>query len=108
LFVARVLRPQQLTSAGPLWVLDLNRLRRTEADRHELLVMQALRVLAERAANLWECSGGRGTLGVKGLARWASGAVGTGRLLDHLRAVLALRARKNGWDSIPQVLQCDL
>lgn len=108
LFAARVLYPQQTTSAGTLWVLDFNRIRLTEADRHELILFQTVRVLTEQVSNVWKKTGGAGTLGVKGLARLA-GFAGKGnasdRLFRHIGDVLALRAKANGWECVPAVLQ---
>jgi len=111
LFSSRALRPQSLTSAGPVWVLDLDRIQLTEADRHELILFQTVRVLTEKVSNVWKQSNGQGTLGIKGLARLAKFARGrhpSRQLLDHICDVLALRAQKNGWTNVPAVLLFDL
>ena len=111
LFSARALRPQSLTSAGALWVFDFDQIRLTEADRHELIIFQTVRVLTEKVSNVWKKTEGRGTLGVKGLSRLAQfvrGRSASHRLLGHIRDVLALRAQKNGWPVAPAVLLLDL
>lgn len=110
LFSSRALRPQSLTSAGSVWVLDLDRIQLTEADRHELILFQTVRVLTEKVSNVWKQSNGRGTLGIKGLARLAQFArrQPSQQLLNHICDVLALRAQKNSWTNVPAVLLFDL
>ncbi len=111
LFSSRALRPQSLTSAGPLWVLDFDRIQLTEADRHELILFQTVRTLTEKVSNVWKKTDGRGTLGVKGLLRltqFVRGRQDSHQLSGHIRDVLALRARKNGWAASPSVLLLDL
>ena len=111
LFSARALRPQSLTSAGALWVLDFDRIRLTEADRHELIIFQTVRVLTEKVSNVWKKTEGRGTLGVKGLSRLAGFVRGrrmSRALPGHISDVLALCAKKNGWPVAPSVLLLDL
>jgi hypothetical protein len=111
LFSSRALRPQSLTSAGTVWVLDFDKVRLTEADRHELILFQTVRVLTEKVSNVWKKSGGQGTLGIKGLARltkFARGRQPARQLTDHIRDVLTLRAQKNSWSTTPAVLLVDL
>ena len=107
LFSARIVHPQRLRSAGTLWVLDFNFIPLTSADQHELILLQAVRVLTERVATVWEKADGRGTLGVKGLARLASFVRSTA-LHQYICDVLALCARTKGWSSTPDVLRLDL
>jgi hypothetical protein len=107
LFAARILRPQSLASAGTLWILDFERVQLTEADRHELVLFQTVRVLTEKTACVWGKTDGRGTLGINGLhrlTRMVRGRQASSQLLGHIRDVLALRARKNGWADVPSVL----
>lgn len=111
LFSSRALRPQNLTSAGTVWVLDFDKVRLTEADRHELILFQTVRVLTEKVSNVWKKSSGQGTLGIKGLARltkFVRGRQPARQLTGHIRDVLALRAQKNGWSAAPSVLLVDL
>lgn len=111
LFSSRALRPQSLTSAGTVWVLDFDKVRLTEADRHELILFQTVRVLTEKVSNVWKKSGGQGTLGIKGLSRltkFARGRQPARQLTDHIRDVLTLRAQKNSWSTTPAVLLVDL
>jgi hypothetical protein len=107
LFSSRALHPQQLASAGTVWVLDFNQIRLTEADRHELILFQTVRVLTEKVSNVWKNTNGRGTLGVKGLSRLTTFVRFRGvsrQLPGHIRDVLALCAQKNGWANTPAVL----
>jgi len=111
LFSSRALRPQSLASAGAVWVLDFDRIRLTEADRHELILLQTVRVLTEKVSKVWKKSGGHGTLGVKGLSRLEQSVRGrppAQRLIGHIRDVLNLCSQKNGWTGVPAVLLFDL
>lgn len=111
LFSSRALRPQSLASAGAVWVLDFDRIRLTEADRHELILLQTVRVLTEKVSNVWKKAGGRGTLGIKGLARLEPSVRGrqpAQQLTGHIRDVLNLCSQKNGWAVAPAVLLFDL
>jgi len=111
LFSSRALRPQSLASAGTVWVLDLDQIRLTEADRHELILFQTVRALTEKVSNVWKKSDGQGTLGIKGLARltkFVRGRHPAKQLIDHINDVLGLCARKNGWSASPCVLLIDL
>ena len=111
LFSSRALRPQNLTSAGTVWVLDFDKVRLTEADRHELILFQTVRVLTEKVSNVWKKTNGQGTLGIKGLARltkFVRGRQPARQLTGHIHDVLALRAQKNGWSATPSVLLVDL
>ena len=107
LFSSRALRPQTFTSNGAVWILDFNRVGLTEADRHELILFQTVRVLTEKVSNVWKKTDGRGTLGIKGLSRLAQfvSKQRESRLLPgHIRDVLELSAKKNGWGHVPAVL----
>lgn len=111
LFSSRALRPQSLTSAGTLWVLDFDKVQLTDADRHELILFQTVRVLTEKVSNVWKKSAGQGTLGVKGLPRlmrFVRSRRTSPQLSVHIQDVLALCAQKNGWNHTPAVLLLDL
>jgi len=113
LFSARVLRPQDLSSVGQAWVLDFDAIALSEADRHELILFQTVRILTEKVSNVWKKSNGQGTLGVKGLRRLTRflhprGAQMNAQLVDHIFDVLTRCAHENGWDQTPAVLQIDL
>ncbi len=111
LFSTRVLHPSHLASVGPLWILDLNKVQLTEADCHELILFQTVRVLIEKISILWKESDGVGTLGVKGLHRTMGQFCGRSlsqRLLDYMRATLIHCAEKNRWDNTPSILLMDL
>lgn len=107
LFSSRVLRPQTLQSSGTLWVLDFNRIHFPDEAKHEILLCQTARILAERTCCLWGKTGGAGTLGLKGLFTLAE----TFRLKnipheirDHLNAVLKHSARLRNWPHTPETL----
>jgi len=111
LFSSRALRPQSLTSAGALWVLDFDKVQLTDADRHELILFQTVRVLTEKVSNVWKKSAGKGTLGVKGLPRlmrFVRGRRMPPQLPRHIEDVLTRCARKHGWSHTPAILLLDL
>lgn len=113
LFSAGALRPRQLASAGAVWVLDFDRVRLSEAERHELILFQTVRRLAERAYSVWKRSDGPGTLCVKGAGRLVRFLRPRGRraadeLLGHLRDVLAVQARRHGREAAPSILFLDV
>lgn len=111
LFSARALRPVDLHSAGRIWVLDFDAVHLSDADRHELILFQTVRVLAEKVSNVWKKTKGRGTLGVKGLgevARFMRSRRTPDQLFDHIHDVLARCAKEQGWDHVPSLLQIDL
>ncbi len=113
LFSARVLRPQDLNSVGRAWVLDFDAVDLSEADRHELILFQTVRVLTCNVSNVWKKSNGQGALGIKGLRRLTNfmrprGVEMSAQLFDHIRDVLTRCANENGWEQVPAVLQIDL
>ncbi len=111
LFSARTLRPLDLNSAGRIWVLDFDTIHFSEADRHELILFQTVRILTEKVSNVWKKSSGQGTLGIKGLDRLTRvrpSRRATNPLVDHIHDVLTRCAREHRWDHVPSVLQIDL
>ena len=115
LFSSRALRPLRLQTVGreATWVLDLEKIHLAEADRHEMILMQTLRVLTEKVSNVWKQPGGQGTLVVKGLPRVTefirqrSGCAAP-QLISYLQDVLSRCAERNRWASTPSVLLLDL
>jgi len=112
LFASRALRPAELVSMGEgnLWILDLSRIERNEAQAHEMLLFKTLRVLTEKMACLWKKTEGHGALGVKNLRLWTAFAPPalTGQLFTHLQDVLAYEAKSRGWTNTPAVSMIDL
>lgn len=116
LFSTRALRPLTLKTvrAEAVWVLDLDKIHLTDADRHEMILLKTLRVLTEKVSNVWKKSEGRGALVVKGLPRvthFMNSRCKTTAGPDavrYLQAVLQHRAANNSWTSVPSVLLLDL
>jgi hypothetical protein len=116
LFSSQALRPLRLKTAGggeSTWVLDLERVVLSEADRHEMILLQTLRVLTEKVSNVWKKTDGNGTLVVKGLPRLTAFVQPrTGRalpqMIHYLQDVLQRSADRHGWSSVPSVLLLDL
>ena len=122
LFSTRVLRPLRLQTVGKeaVWVLDLEKMHLSEADRHEMILLQTLRMLTEKVSNVWKPvppkaakQGGQGTLVVKGLPRVTDflrqrTGCAAPQMIGYLQDVLHRCARRNGWSSTPSVLLLDL
>lgn len=115
LFSSRALRPLRLQTVGEqtAWVLDLNRIHLAEADRHEMILLQTLRTLAETASNVWNKTDGQGNLVVNCLSRFSGAASSSRRksvsqMRSYIQDVLERRAARNGWSSVPSVLLLDL
>lgn len=108
LFSSHALRPLQLHTVGAqtVWVLDLERIYLTDADRHEMILLQTLRSLTEKISNVWETSGGQGTLAIKGLR--CLHAFSPDHLPGYLSDVLRRCAGCCGWSCVPSVLLLDL
>lgn len=115
LLSSRALRPLRLKTvrAQAIWVLDLDKIHLTDSDRHEMILLQTLRVLTENVSNVWKKSDGRGALVVKGLPRITSfmqlheKSAGP-ETVRYLQAVLQRCAARNNWQSVPSVLLLDL
>jgi hypothetical protein len=115
LFSSRALRPLRLHSVShdAVWVLDLQKIHLTEADQHELILLQTLRVLTETASNVWKKTDGQGTLVVKGLVRFSDpGRTGNKQSIlqpaKYIQQLLQHHAARNGWSAVPAVLLLDL
>ena len=111
LFSTRVLRPFRLATAGSraVWVLDLRKIALTDADRHEMILQQTLRVLVENVSNVWKKAEGQGTLVVKGLVRLCSLVrPELPQMTGYLQDILCRCADRNGWSAVPSVLLFDL
>jgi len=115
LFSARALRPLRLTTAGgeTVWVLDLEKIHLSEADWHEMILMQTLRVLTETVSNVWKKTDGDGTLVVKGLSRFsdvvrAQNSRSVSQSTGYIQDVLKHRAAQLDWSRVPSVLSLDL
>lgn len=115
LFSSRALRPLRLKTvrAEAVWVLDLDKIHLTDSDRLEMILLQTLRVLAEKVSNVWKKPDGRGALVVKGLPRVTTFMNPNGKrvgpeIVRYLQAVLQRSAARNNWSSVPSVLLLDL
>ncbi len=115
LLSSRALRPLRLKTVGEetTWVLDLEKIQLSDADRHEMILLQTLRVLTEKVSTVWKNPNGKGTLVVKGLPRVSNfirpraGRVAP-QMIGYLQDVLCRCAERNGWSSVPSVLLLDL
>jgi hypothetical protein len=115
LFSSRALRPLYLQTVGEktTWVLDLEKIHLSDADRLEMILMQTLRVLTENVSNVWKKADGQGTLVVNGLSRMFDRIHpcrdrAAPQMIHYLQDILQRRATRNGWSSVPAVLLLDL
>ena len=115
LFSSRALRPLRLKTVGEqtVWVLDLEKIHLTEADRHEMILMQTLRALTETVSNVWKKTNAQGTLVIKGLSRFSgfgpsSQRPSASRMLGYIQDVLQHCAARVERASVPSVLLLDL
>lgn len=99
-FATRLVRPSRWLAGpgGVVWVLDLGRVRPGVEDGLDLALLQALRSLLGTVAPVWDATGGKGALGLRGSAEPARAFCGE---------VLRRMARERGWVSVPAVLDLD-
>jgi hypothetical protein len=101
-----------------LWVLDLRELIRHPGDRLELVVFRSLAAAVETLAEVWDATGGRGTLGLTHAWGAATALAGSGarkrrvaRLVRDMRelvvATLERCRRLRRWAEVPAVLALD-
>jgi len=115
LFSSHALRPLRLRSAGQdaAWVLDLGKIYLSDADRHEIILKQTLRVLIQTASNLWKKSDGQGVLVIKGLPSYSSAQIHNvnlpvSELMDYIKDILQQCAARLEWTLTPSVLLLDM
>lgn len=115
LFSSRALRPLRLHSVSrdAVWVLDLEKIHLTAADRHEMILMQILRTLTETVSNVWKKTGGNGTLVIKCLSRFSNPGPtertqSISQPAGYIQDILTHCAARRGWSFVPSVLRLDL
>jgi hypothetical protein len=116
LFASRLMRPSRWFSGDGkvMWVLDFTKLAQTEDALTELAMLPALRVLLERMSEVWNATGGKGTLGLRGLpSRLSPRLRGSSKnsltsLPSYCEAVLCRIREQRGWTQTPRILKLDL
>ncbi|HBA83083.1 MAG TPA: hypothetical protein DCZ95_03220 [Verrucomicrobia bacterium] len=116
LFASRLMRPSRWFSGDGkvMWVLDFSKLAQNEDALTELAMLPALRVLLERMSQVWDASGGKGTLGLRGLpSRFSPRLRSSSRssltsLPLYCEAVLSRIREHRGWSSAPRIIKLDL
>ncbi len=106
-FASRLVRPTRWLMDGGkvIWVLDLSRFR-SDADLClELAFHQAIRSILRAVAEIWDHTGGRGILGLRGVSK-------CGRSVSDVQTLCGDLLRKigseRGWVASPQVLSLDV
>lgn len=116
-----LVRPSEwvVTGEASAWVLDLRQMTARVDAQLELVFFAALDAVLESAGDLWDGTGGRGTLGLRHVCATAQALLGAERpgknsaaLADEI--VAACRGKLAGigaarrWTHVPQVMNLDL
>lgn len=101
-----------------VWTLDVRKLAPDNSPCMELVLFERLRVWLTDYADVWDATGGRGVVGLKGLSDVAASILGTlpaafaSRLLaaelrDYCASLLDRQRRQRGWHSTPLIMSVD-
>lgn len=105
---ARVYRPGEWAGGEPVWILDLGRVEGLPEERVELVWFPVVRRLLAGMAELWDASGGRGVLGLRGVAPAGLGGTALQAWRSELgrfsEAVLLRLKRRRGWTAVPRAM----
>ena len=117
-FSLGIIRPADWAGAqlDRMWILDLGRLRLSEAERHEILLYGSLRALIENMLVFWDATGGEGMLGLKGLAsfnmelkpRQRSSFTSADDLLGYIGNLFLQYRELRKWPAVPSLLNLDI
>ncbi len=116
IFASRLMRPSRwFTGDGQImWVLDFSRLSQDVDLSIELALLPSLRILLERMADVWDSSGGAGTLGLReapAFFSWSGKRKSARRggidLAAYCEAVLGKIQEHRGWKAAPRVVRMD-
>jgi hypothetical protein len=117
-FSLGIVRPADWAGAqlDRMWILDLGRLRLSDAEKHEMMLYGSLRALIENMAVFWDATGGDGVLGLKGLASFdiESGSrhrqtfTSTDDLLGYIGDFLLQQRELRNWYKVPSLLNLDM
>jgi hypothetical protein len=117
-FSLGIIRPADWAGAhlGRMWILDLGRLRLSEAERHEMMLYGSLRVMIQNMGVFWDATDGEGVLGLKGLAsfnveskrRRRQTFTSTDDLLGYIGNLFLQQKELRNWQGIPSLLNLDI
>jgi hypothetical protein len=117
-FSLGIIRPADWAGAqvDRMWILDLGRLRLSEAERHEMMLYGSLRVMIENMLVFWDATGGEGVLGLKGLGSFNVESKSRSRqtftsaddLLRYIGNVFLQQKDLRNWQAIPSLLNLDI
>jgi len=118
---SRAVRPSHLsgTAYGSVWVIDILRAVDSESTQLEITIFCMLDMLLEEIAALWDCSKGKGALGLYHLSALASDMLQcpkksrkTKALVMEIQKRCALKLRSlgkiRGWKHVPDVMRVDI
>jgi hypothetical protein len=117
-FSLGIIRPADWAGArlDRMWILDLGRLRLSEAEKHEMLLYGSLRAMIENMGVFWDAAGGEGVLGLKGLAsfnvesnpRQRQTFTSTDDLLGYIGNLFLQQQKLRNWQAVPSLLNLDI
>lgn len=104
--------------AGPYWILDLREVFPLPETGLEMTVWRVMHILMQNLAELWESSGGRGSLGIRNTRHISTAILGFARrsrqerqfaaeAIRHCEHDLAAAATARDWRLTPVVLDLD-
>jgi len=117
-FSLGIIRPADWAGAklDRMWILDLGRLRLSEAERHEMMLYGSLRVMIENMFVFWDETRGEGVLGLKGLSsfyiesdpRQRQTFTSADDLLGFVGNLFLQQKEPRNWQAVPSLLNLDL
>ena len=101
-----------------VWTLDVKRLMSGDAPCLELLLFERLRGMLEDFADVWDATGGRGVVGLKGLNDVAASILGShttpmatrllaGEMRDYCAQHLDRQRKRRSWSSTPVIMSVE-
>lgn len=118
-FATGLVKPAEweVRNRGTLWILDLRQMTVQDQPGLELLLFHSLRMILEAMAEVWDRTGGHGSLGLQhvcqtavalGISRGKKRIVFEREMLQTIRSMLHHIGTQRGWESLPEVLNLDL
>ncbi|OVE75909.1 hypothetical protein BVX97_03085 [bacterium E08(2017)] len=121
LFGSGMIRPSEweVTSDNTMWVLDLKQITLSKESALELTFFNAINILLDSIADVWDDTKGEGVLGLRHVCTAATLLLGSSArnkdrslLINEIMAVCELKmqqiADRRGWDDEPRIMNLDL
>ena len=121
IFETGLIMPSEWEVSGQdnMWIIDLKQMTVSDTEHIELIFFKGLISIIECIADLWDNSGGRGTLGLRNVCSSAeafSSAADSGNKRNKMvREIVSLCSEKlklisaqKGWEYCPRVMNLDI